>query len=314
MCWKISSRTLHIPWDDAGCLCPVGDLFNYTAPEESFCSEDVKTMGGASSLHSPWRNENTINKSDDNQHDGHSLRLTDGGYEEDVAAYCLYARKNYKKGEQVLLCYGTYTNLELLEHYGFLLNPNPNDRAFIQLDTDIHSSNSWPCDTLYIEEDGKPSFALLSALRLWATPTSLRRAVGHLAYSGSLLSTANEISVMKWMLKKCQDLLGTMPTTTEDDSLLLHDIEKMQSCGAHEVGVEMLACEGELIAFFDANGMSKGDVAEFPLTGKARRSMERWNLAVQWRFRYKKNLLDCISYCSEMINHLSQEQLSSRTY
>jgi hypothetical protein len=29
-----------------------------------------------------------------------SERLTDGGYEDD-SAYCLYARKNYRKGEQV---------------------------------------------------------------------------------------------------------------------------------------------------------------------------------------------------------------------
>ncbi|KAL5811920.1 hypothetical protein ACOSQ3_026870 [Xanthoceras sorbifolium] len=30
----VSSRTMHIAWDDAGCFCPVGDLFNYAAPGE----------------------------------------------------------------------------------------------------------------------------------------------------------------------------------------------------------------------------------------------------------------------------------------
>ncbi|KAH7557066.1 hypothetical protein JRO89_XS11G0040100 [Xanthoceras sorbifolium] len=30
----VSSRTMHIAWDDAGCLCPGGDLFNYAAPGE----------------------------------------------------------------------------------------------------------------------------------------------------------------------------------------------------------------------------------------------------------------------------------------
>nr|CAD1818867.1 unnamed protein product [Ananas comosus var. bracteatus] len=84
----VSSRTLHIPWDSAGCLCPVGDLFNYAAP-------------------------------DDEAIDNFNLRLMDGGYEEDTASYCFYARKKYEQGEQVLLGYGTYTNLELLEHYGF---------------------------------------------------------------------------------------------------------------------------------------------------------------------------------------------------
>ncbi|GMP32363.1 hypothetical protein CsSME_00006155 [Camellia sinensis var. sinensis] len=38
---SISSRTLHVPWDNAGCLCLVGYLFNYAAPgEEDFGSED----------------------------------------------------------------------------------------------------------------------------------------------------------------------------------------------------------------------------------------------------------------------------------
>ncbi|KAE8659333.1 Protein SET DOMAIN GROUP 40 [Hibiscus syriacus] len=97
----ISSRTLHVPWDEAGCLCPVGDLFNYAAPtEESDSFEDVDN----------WKNEHAKDELD-----MHSQRLTDGGYEEDAAAYCFYAKKNYDEGEQVLLSYGTYTNLELLE-------------------------------------------------------------------------------------------------------------------------------------------------------------------------------------------------------
>lgn len=102
MCGKISSRTLHTPWDDAGCLCPVGDFFNYAAPEEeSFCSEDEMHMGGVSSNCSSLRAEISTEKSNDEQLDCNSQRLTDGGYEEDVAAYCFYARRNYKKGEQV---------------------------------------------------------------------------------------------------------------------------------------------------------------------------------------------------------------------
>ena len=47
---------------------------------------------------------------------------------------------------------------------------------------------------MYIHQDGKPSFALLSALRLWATPLNQRKSVGYLAYSGSQLSIENEIS------------------------------------------------------------------------------------------------------------------------
>ncbi|XP_058098151.1 protein SET DOMAIN GROUP 40 isoform X1 [Magnolia sinica] len=309
----ISSRTLHIPWDEAGCLCPVGDFFNYAAPEEeSLFWEDVESMEGAPPLQisSLGKDKDVAEKLDVEGLERHSQRLTDGGYEEDVAAYCFYARKRYRKGEQVLLCYGTYTNLELLDHYGFLLNENPNEKAFIRLDMGMGSTNPWPKDSLYIQQDGKPSFALLSALRLSVTAPKLRKAVGHLAYSGSILSAENEISVMKWVSKKCRDLLEEMPTSIEEDSLLLCSIEKLQNHPIPEEVVEMLACGGELCDFFEVNGLQKGAVSEFLLPGKAKRSMERWKLAVQWRFRYKRILSDCISYCSNMNDHFSSQQVS----
>ena len=90
-----------MPWDEAGCLCPVGDLFNYAAPgEESSCFEGSDCLKHASSLQvipSLYQDASETFE----QLDSHSGRLTDGGFEEDVAAYCFYARKHYKKGEQV---------------------------------------------------------------------------------------------------------------------------------------------------------------------------------------------------------------------
>ncbi|KAK3124973.1 hypothetical protein QOZ80_7BG0598020 [Eleusine coracana subsp. coracana] len=115
----VSSRTLHIAWDDAGCLCPIGDLFNYAAPDDaSLEGEDTAEV---------------TNCHQKNEMPCLSERLTDGGYEDDNA-YCLYARKKYRKGEQVLLGYGIYTNMELLEHYGFVLTENPNEKTFIQFE------------------------------------------------------------------------------------------------------------------------------------------------------------------------------------
>ncbi|PWA70964.1 SET domain group 40 [Artemisia annua] len=77
---QISSCTMHIPWDAAGCFCRVGDFFNYAAPdEEQLLSEDsANAYMGAK-----------------------SLRLTDGVFEEKYDAYCFYARRDYKKGEQL---------------------------------------------------------------------------------------------------------------------------------------------------------------------------------------------------------------------
>ncbi|KAF6174604.1 hypothetical protein GIB67_006256 [Kingdonia uniflora] len=75
----VSSRTMHVSWDDAGCLCPVGDFFNYAAPGEDMDATETT----------------------DDQFNGHVQRLTDAGYEEDADAYCFYARRSYGKGEQV---------------------------------------------------------------------------------------------------------------------------------------------------------------------------------------------------------------------
>lgn len=208
---------------------------------------------------------------------------------------------------QVLLCYGTYTNLELLEHYGFLLNENPNDKVFIPLEPEIFSSSSWAMESFYIHQNGKPSFALLSALRLWATPPNKRRSLGHLAYSGSILSTENEINVMKWIAKQCDVILKNLPTSIEEDRLLLSSIDEIQDLHSLLELRKVLSPSGdEIWAFLEANNLQ--DVksgSNLLLSRKIKRSMDRWKLAVQWRLRYKKIILDCISYCTQIINSLS---------
>ncbi|XVF20462.1 hypothetical protein REPUB_Repub12eG0002300 [Reevesia pubescens] len=267
----ISSRTLHIPWDEAGCLCPVGDLFNYAAPGED---------------------------------PHHSERLTDAAYEEDAAAYCFYAKKDYKMGEQVLLSYGTYTNLELLEHYGFLLEDNPNEKVFISLEPDIYCFSSWPKESLYIHHNGRPSFALMSALRLWATPAYQRKSIGHLVYSGYQLSQGNEISVMKWLAEKCHSILKDMPTSIEEDKSLLSFIEKIQDFdNLGEWGKTATAFGGEFCNFLKASGLKRDD--ELISAGRTKMLADRWQLAVQWRLIYKKVIVDCISHCTEIIDSLS---------
>ncbi|KAK7300619.1 hypothetical protein RJT34_11467 [Clitoria ternatea] len=301
----ISSRTLHIPWDEAGCLCPVGDLFNYDAPGEELSGiEDVEHLTSDSSIHDTVLSNGDKNiLLDAEQHDSHSQRLTDGGFEEDVNAYCFYARLHYKKGDQVLLCYGTYTNLELLEHYGFLLPENPNDKIFIPLEPAIYSSTSWSKESLYIHHNGKPSFALLAALRLWATPQNKRRSVGHLAYSGSPLSADNEILIMKWLSKTCNAVLKNLPTSIDEDTMLLSAMDNSQDLFTLMETTKLMTSKHEIYSFLEAHNNMK-DVNSFAnilLSRKAKRSMDRWKLAIQWRVRYKKVLVDCISYCNEML-------------
>jgi hypothetical protein len=90
---------LHVAWDDAGCLCPIGDLFNYAAPDDDISSEEQDTE---ETMKCQERN-GMLEKA---KFICSSERLTDGGYE-DSKAYCLYARKMYRKGEQVCSKYCT---------------------------------------------------------------------------------------------------------------------------------------------------------------------------------------------------------------
>lgn len=190
-----------------------------------------------------------------------------------------------------------YTNLELLEHYGFLLSENPNDKAFIPLEPEMYSLCSWPRELLYIDQDGKPSFSLLSAMRLWATPPSKRRSVGHLAYSGKQLSVQNDIIVMEWIKKKCQDILQCLTTSIEQDNLLLSFINKIHDF-LLPMELEKLSStfSSELCAFFESHDVTKtGDLSKLCISKKARRSMTSWKLAIQWRLGYKRKLLNCIT-------------------
>ncbi|XP_010420433.1 PREDICTED: protein SET DOMAIN GROUP 40-like [Camelina sativa] len=311
----ISSRTLHIPWDSAGCLCPVGDLFNYDAPGDDSNNSEGPESAVQTSSPQPI---STTNECRNNEEAGlvvetQSERLTDGGFEEDANAYCLYARRNYQLGEQVLLCYGTYTNLELLEHYGFMLEENSNDRVFIPLETSLYSlASSWPKDSLYIHQDGKPSFALVSTLRLWLIPQSQRdKSVMRLVYAGSQISAKNEILVMKWMSEICGSVLRDLPTSVSEDTLLLHNIDKLQDPELPLEEKEKEAFGSEMRAFLDVNrlwdviGFSGKDV-EF--SRRTNRMMIKWRLSVQWRLSYKRTLADCISYCNEKMNNLLSTQ------
>ncbi|XP_066399956.1 protein SET DOMAIN GROUP 40-like isoform X2 [Miscanthus floridulus] len=287
---QVSSRTLHIAWDEAGCLCPVGDLFNYAVPDDDTLLEEEDTAELTN-----CQQKNELNNS--------SERLTDGGYE-DSNAYCLYARKQYKKGEQVLLGYGTYTNLELLEHYGFLLGENPNEETFIELDLDICSVGTWPKDSMYIHRNGHPSFALLCALRLWSTPANRRKAVSHQIYSGSILSTENEMGILKWLIRKCEGTLQQLPTTVEFDESLLVFLRTIQNSSNCRTDVKRSGFEQEFAVFLRVHQVELDCSGNNQLPARLLRSLERWELAVQWRCNYKKILKKCVSYCESLVLEL----------
>ncbi|KAI5069570.1 hypothetical protein GOP47_0015871, partial [Adiantum capillus-veneris] len=236
-CSTVSSRTLHVSWSSAGTLCPVGDLFNYAPPGDidvegikatSYCNLSDTHVENLSLVEERGMVEGSELDLYEAGGDLHFTdRLTDGGYDMNSCSYCFYAREDYKKGDQVLLCYGLYTNLELLEHYGFILPCNPNDKVFVRLENfsgftstllSEQLAGSIKHGSMHIEVDGRPSFQLLALLRLYFAPGDVRHHKGHLALSGQQLSIENDLIVYQQLKETCSTLLKRFPSTMLMDS------------------------------------------------------------------------------------------------
>ncbi|KAA6425332.1 MAG: hypothetical protein FRX49_04825, partial [Trebouxia sp. A1-2] len=181
----VCSRTMHVPSSSAGALTPFGDLHNYHPPPPPHYPE----IEGVSAC----CNQDRVQDYED---------YGDGGYSESFQEYCLYARKRYCKGEQVFLCYGKYTNLELLEHYGFVLAHNPHDEALLPLSAFPSSFATYlqqQCCTArhcFLHCNGIPGWQLLQDLRCYTATPMERKQLGHLAIAGERISLANDTEVV----------------------------------------------------------------------------------------------------------------------
>jgi len=235
---------------------------------------------------------------------------------------------------QVLLCYGTYTNLELLEHYGFLLPYNPNDKVHMRLPStdELSPGDSWVSQetislkNIYIDYKGQPSFSLLLYLRLAAAPATLRKSRRHLAFAGQQISPESDLVVYQWLKTKCHHMLMSFPTSILVDELLFAILKVYQSTeevrnfwsvrkeeditSASRVPSEALEgvssevqeiVKHELENFLESVSL-KGELSKGRKTSLAEDlRFERWKLAIEWRLGHKKILDRCISHCSFML-------------
>lgn len=321
----ISSRTLYVPWDEAGTLCPVGDFFNYACPGVPYnlppTAQDTQMREG-----------DLISEEDVDTSGGIEIRdrLRDGGFEDERGEYCFYARQDYQEGQQVLLCYGTYTNLELLEHYGFLLPFNPNDKVHIELPTadEFNPGAVRPPPeadllmNLFIDYEGKPSFSLLSNLRLRAAPATLLKSRHHLALAGQQISPESDKAVFRWLKSKCEKMLTSCPTSFDVDELLLAVIDSHPSVAEIQKLLtvykeDFLPSPTENLELLNAPehlqpvilNELESFIASAPHTETSSTPswpsdlrLERWRLAIQWRLGYKKIVRRSISHCSRMLD------------
>jgi hypothetical protein len=116
-----------------------------------------------------------------------------------------------------------------------------------------------------------------------------------------MLSTENEMGIMKWLISKCEGTLQQLPTTVEfDESLLvfLRTIQNSSNCR----DVKRSGFEQEFAVFLRFHRVELDCSGYNQLPVRLLRSLERWELAVQWRCNYKKTLKKCISYCESLVH------------
>lgn len=182
----VATRTVSLgPGDTAGALCPLGDMVNHAYALD----------GGA----------------------GY------GAYHSETDTYRFYTIGALAAGEQAFVSYGAYAELELLAHYGFLLGSS-NTADCARIPRTAHFNPPVADDQLLLSCIGRPTWALLSTLRLSCVSPQLRRSHGHLAAAGLAINASSEAEVQQRLSRACRAALAALPTSRLDDEALLRTI------------------------------------------------------------------------------------------
>lgn len=198
----LSSRTMYLPSDAAGCLTPFGDLHNYGPPPPFELPQRFGRMFNTS--HSQYQEK----------------ICGDGMFDTANDVYKIIARKEYCPGEQVLLCYGQHTNLDLLLYYGFLLDPDcitTHDKAF--LDKQLFPPCAMVEADFYVHGNGVPSWDTLFTLRTHLCSNA--KGFRSKAFAGEPISRENEVQVAESIKRACGQMLDSLLSTVEEDEELL---------------------------------------------------------------------------------------------
>ncbi|GJP55426.1 hypothetical protein CLOM_g14376 [Closterium sp. NIES-68] len=237
----------------------------------------------------------------------------------------------------VVICYGVYSNLHLLQHYGFLLPANPDDCIPIHPPCDPHLlgiplPDPSPCRSsphagpppLCIEADGSPSFLLRALLRVWTTPYRLRRKVRHVALGGAPVSAEGEAAVWRWVRGECERLLQALPTSLQEDEALLRGMRGVRGVGQGGTGEHgegrMEGVEGEGMREGGARGGGgcldgqgkEEEGGSCGVGGRGGRTVAEEEdehkevLAVMWRVGYKRLLRRAMAVAQQGIHDVQR--------
>jgi hypothetical protein len=205
-CWAIGviqSRTMFLPGDDIGCLTPYGDLHNHECPRPPPITPDV------------FREREVNEDHEDPTVSG------EGFFDEKQKRYILVTRQRVPAGSQVYLTYGRYTNLELLDMYGFTINDNPNDTCLlpIGLFPELIQKHLACQSECFLHVDGNPSFDLIRAVRLGVLHDKERKKWAFLVLDDQPVNPESERRALDVISRVVHSRLSSV-TSLEDDERL----------------------------------------------------------------------------------------------
>jgi hypothetical protein len=206
----LSSRTMYLRTSvndthdsGGGCLTPFGDLFNYEPPPPPLTPS---LLGQVEKVDPAVE----------------TAASGDGSFDEATDSYCIFARRQYQAGDEVFLCYGRHTNLDLLEHYGFVLPDNPHDTAMLFPTSDDFPQLAAECGIApLLHANGNPSWEFLRALRLASLTPAERKSLAYLALNDEPVDERSEAWVMRTLKAACEATLARLPTTVAEDEAAL---------------------------------------------------------------------------------------------
>lgn len=226
----------------------------------------------------------------------------------------------YQAGEQVFLCYGRHTNLELLTHYGFVLPDNSHDTAALpprllppavrlQLagtgnggEAATSSSSDEYLDAAAAEAaylhaaSGAPSWDLLRALRLGCATVAERKAGAYLALSDHPISADSERAAFQALRGACEAALRELLTTVEQDEVQLAALRSTTAPAPPPVPAPAAAAAAE-----EGEAAAGSQTLEEP---QERQVAERMCVAVEWRLCHKRILRQGVALCDAVLASL----------
>lgn len=192
----------------------------------------------------------------------------EAAFNEEVRRYEIRTNVQYRKYDQVFICYGHHDNQRLLLEYGFVAADNPHRSVYVTRDlilqhlscTDKQLQKKWSLlkengflENLTFGQDG-PSWKLLTALRLLCL-SSEEFTCWKKVFLGSFVSESNEQSCMELVRRICQHLL-------EQTSRVLQEISGCKSkytTSPHLALVEALRLEELKILHMSENLLQNGE-------------------------------------------------------